>query len=160
MAASVNKTTKNLNGTWILPRNQNKELSDSADPGLQIQDIGYFIRSIICVVPITIEVKQYEGLPKLSSTVSGLVIHIDIDQRATSVSPSEELRCLGNLPRNHSDWLFGNVKEQTCRISFEEINDEFLKSSWLVEEYGKSLIRSYTISEDKGWQVYLTAGTW
>ncbi|GFF59350.1 hypothetical protein IFM51744_09889 [Aspergillus udagawae] len=128
MAAPASKTTKDLRGTWIL----NKGLSDSADLGLTIQGIGYFIRGLISVASITVIVSQYEAPPKSPSTDSRDVVHIDIDQVVPGVSPSRELRCLDDLPRAHTDWLFG-------------------ESGWLSEEEGKSLIYTRAISEDKGW---------
>jgi hypothetical protein len=96
-------------------------------------------------------VNQYTALPKAPSTGSESSVHIDIDQSAPGVSPSKELRCLDGLSRDHSDWLFGDVKDQARWISQIEIDDEFLKSGWLAKEERKDLIWSQTISENKGW---------
>ncbi|KAJ5911264.1 uncharacterized protein N7473_000567 [Penicillium subrubescens] len=147
MAAPASKTIKDLNGTWVL----NKKLSDSADPGLVIQGIGFLIRNIIRVAPVTIEVKQYEAPGSSPATDPSDVVHIDIVQSAPGTSPSTELRSLDNVARDHSDWLFGDVKNQVRWTAPEEIDDDYLKSGWLSEEGGKFLIYSQETSVGKGW---------
>lgn len=103
------------------------------------------------MAPVTIEVSQYEAPAKAPSTRSCTVTHIDIDQSAQGVSPSKELHCLDGLPRDHSDWLFGDIKNLTRWISLEEIEDTFLQSGWLCEEGGENLIFSRAVSEVNGW---------
>ncbi|KAF7155433.1 hypothetical protein CNMCM5623_007504 [Aspergillus felis] len=146
MAAPAHKTTKDLNGTWI----QNKKLSGSADLGLQIQGIGYFIRNIIRMAPITIQIRQYEARAESSADLTCAVTNIDIEQSAPGVSTSKEHHCLDGLSRDHSDWLFGSVINQTRWISLEDIEDKFLTSGWLPEG-GNSLIYSKAASVSNGW---------
>ncbi|KAK4086658.1 LCCL domain-containing protein [Purpureocillium lilacinum] len=147
MAAPADKTTKNLSGKWVL----NKELSDSAEPGLSIQGIGYLVRKGVGLATITIDVNQYEAPPKAPSTADGTFTHIDIEQSASGLSSTKEARCLDDLPRDHSDWLFGNVKGQSSWVSVDDITDEYLKKGWLSEGDGKTLIRSHVVSQDNGW---------
>ncbi|UNI15099.1 hypothetical protein JDV02_001667 [Purpureocillium takamizusanense] len=148
MAAPAEKTTKNLSGQWVL----NKELSDSAEPGLVIQGIGFLVRKGIGMATITIDVNQYEAPPKAPSTADGTFTHIDIEQSASGLSSTKEARCLDDLQREHSDWLFGNVKGQTAWVSVADIDDEYLGKGWLSEGGdGKNLIRSHVVSQDSGW---------
>ena len=132
-------------------RAQNKELSASAEPGLSIQGIGYLVRKGVGLATITIDVNQYEAPPKAPSTADGTFTHIDIEQSASGLSSTKEARCLDDLPRDHSDWLFGNVKGQSSWVSVDDITDEYLKKGWLSEGEGKTLIRSHVVSQDNGW---------
>ncbi|KAJ2976363.1 hypothetical protein NQ176_g4997 [Zarea fungicola] len=146
MAAPSEKTTKNLTGKW----NVNYTYSDSSEPGLIIQGISYLVRKGILAATITIETNQYEAAPNPPNEHGPECWHIDIAQSASGMS-TEERRCLDNTFRQHSDWLFGNVRGRSTWVSLDEIEDEYLKNGWLVEGEGKNLIHSYAESEDYGW---------
>ena len=66
---------------------------------------------------------------------------------------TEERRCLDDTYRQHSDWLFGNVRGRSTWVGPEDIDDEYLARGWLVEgEAGaKNLILSHVESDDYGW---------
>ncbi|ODA81994.1 hypothetical protein RJ55_00499 [Drechmeria coniospora] len=147
MAAPESKSIKDLNGKWTL----NKDLSDSADPGLQIQGLGYFLRKGIGMASITITIKQYEGPPKAPSTADGNFTHIDLESNASGLSSTSEFRCLDGVCREHTDWIFGKVKGQSGWVSVDELDDDFLKKGWLPEAQGKNLIKTQAISQDNGW---------
>ncbi|KAK0760144.1 hypothetical protein N5P37_007224 [Trichoderma harzianum] len=147
MAAPSSKTTKNLNGKWTM----NKTLSDSSEPVLSLQGVGYLIRKGISLATITIEVEQYEGPPKPPNTAADVVTHIDIKQSASGLSSTQENRCFDNFPRDHTDWLFGTVTGRSRWVSLDEVTDEFLKKGWEVEGEGQSFITNIAENKEKGW---------
>ncbi|PTB69838.1 hypothetical protein BBK36DRAFT_17199 [Trichoderma citrinoviride] len=147
MAAPSNKTTKNLNGRWTM----NKTLSDSSEPVLALQGIGFLTRKAIGLATITIEVRQYEGPPKPPNTATDTVTHIDIVQSASKLSSTQENRCLDGFTRGHTDWLFGTVEGSSRWVSLDEVTDEFLKKGWEVEGEGKSFITNVAKNAERGW---------
>ncbi|KAM3443528.1 hypothetical protein MY4824_000414 [Beauveria thailandica] len=149
MAAPPEKTTKNLTGKW----NVNYTYSDSSEPGLIIQGISYLVRKGILAATLSLETNQYEAAPSPPNEDEPPCWHIDIVQSASGMG-TEERRCLDNTFRQHSDWLFGNVRGRSRWVGVEDIEDAYLKAGWLVEggESGsKELIESHAESEDYGW---------
>lgn len=154
MAAPANKTINDLNGKWVM----NKELSDSPEPALSLQGIGWMTRKAIGLATVTLHVKQFTGAPKPPNTSTDPVTLIDIEQTATAgLKGTSEHRCLDFEFREHSDWLFGNCRGQSAWRSPEEIDDAHLKKDWLEgpEEAtgpeGKSHILSHVENIDDGW---------
>ncbi|KAL6906847.1 hypothetical protein GGI43DRAFT_395947 [Trichoderma evansii] len=146
MAAPSSKTAKNLTGKWTM----NKTLSDSSDPVLALQGIGFLIRKGIGLATITIQVEQYDGPPSPPNTAAAVVTHIDIEQSASGLSSTQENRCFDNFEREHSDWLFGTVKGRSRWAKLEEVEDEFLKKGWEIEGDGQFIVNSAK-NEEKGW---------
>ncbi|KAH7124651.1 hypothetical protein EDB81DRAFT_911693 [Dactylonectria macrodidyma] len=147
MAAPTEKTSKNLSGKWVM----NNDLSDSPEPVLQLQGIGYLIRKAVVLASITLELKQYDAQPTPPSTETGHVTHIDTQQMVPGLKPTQEKRCLDNEFRDNNDWLFGIVKTRARWVRLEDIDDEFLKKDWLVEGDGKTLILSSAESQGNSW---------
>merc|ERR1712000_717432 len=56
-----------------------------------------------------------------------VIQHIDIEQSASGLTSTHEKRCLDDVFREHSDWLFGTVKGKTKWVTLDEVTDEFLK---------------------------------
>ncbi|KAK4075493.1 uncharacterized protein Triagg1_4614 [Trichoderma aggressivum f. europaeum] len=129
----------------------NKTLSDSSEPVLSLQGVGYLVRKGIGLATITIEVEQYEGPPKPPNTAADVVTHIDIKQSASGLSSTQENRCLDNFPRDHTDWLFGTVTGRSRWVSLDEVTDEYLKKGWEVEGGGQSFITNIAENKEKGW---------
>ncbi|KAK6084260.1 hypothetical protein SCUP515_01374 [Seiridium cupressi] len=160
MAAPANKTIGDLNGKWVmvgpemhtLPERSTgfasahcamlsdpilttaaPTLSDSPEPGLALQGVGYLTRKAVGLATVTLHVKQYtdaEGTP-----------HIDIEQMATGgIKGTSEHRTIDSTFREHSDWLFGKVKARSFFVTAESLiakikeelgGDEFLGKDWL-----------------------------
>ncbi|KKY39915.1 hypothetical protein UCDDA912_g00068 [Diaporthe ampelina] len=139
MAAPAEKTLRDLNGTWVM----NKSLSDSADPALALQGVGWLTRKAIGLATVTLHVKEYVDDAGLT--------HVDIQQTATGgVKGTAENRTLDDTFREHSDWLFGNVKGRTGWVaSREAIADEFLQKGW--EPAQAEFVVGYVESLDRGW---------
>lgn len=113
------------------------------------------IRKAISLASVTLDVNVYEAPPKPPSTATDVVTHIDIEQSASGLSSTHELRCVDDLFREHSDWLFGNLKGKTKWVSLDEVEDDFLKSGWELEGAGgKDFLRSHVENEENGWQAY------
>ncbi|KAK2600233.1 hypothetical protein QQS21_005029 [Conoideocrella luteorostrata] len=146
MAAPAEKTLKNLNGSWTV----DSELSESTDPALAIQGISYLVRTGISYATISIAVNQYDGPPKPPNESTETFTHVDIDQSASGLTSTQENRCLDNTWREHSDWLFGNVKGRTTWVSLDEVEDTYLKTGWETEGDGKFIL-SHVESQDSGW---------
>jgi hypothetical protein len=146
MAAPAEKTMKDLSGKWVM----NKTLSDSAEPALVLQGIGFLLRKGIGLATVTLTINQYEAPPKPPHTSSDIVTHIDIEQSASGLSSTQENRCLDNQHRDHTDWLFGTVRGQSRWVTLDEIDDAHLKKGWLVEGDNK-FVYSLAESQDNGW---------
>jgi len=117
-------------------------------------------RKIVTMATVTLDVKQYTGPPSPPADASGPeVTHVEIEQTGTGgMKGSTEKRCLDFTFREHSDWLFGNVRGQTKWIQASEIEDAFLASKdWLEEDAektgpkGESHMLSHVESVDNGW---------
>ncbi|KAG5989345.1 hypothetical protein E4U52_005654 [Claviceps spartinae] len=146
MAAPADKTLRNLNGQWTV----NYELSESTGPALAIQGIGYVIRTAISYATITLTVTQYEAAPKPPNTSTDTFTHIDITQSASGLTSTQENRCVDDMVREHTDWLFGTVQGRTKWVSLEDVEDTYLKNGWLVEGDGKFLC-SHVENQESGW---------
>ncbi|KAF5025309.1 hypothetical protein F66182_2642 [Fusarium sp. NRRL 66182] len=146
MAAPAEKTITDLSGKWVL----NKNLSDSSEPILSLQGIGYLTRKGIGMATISLDINQYSAPPKPPNTSTDVFTHIDITQSASGLSSTQENRCLDDTFREHSDWLFGSVKGRSRFITLDEVEDAFLKEGWLAESDVK-FIQSYVESVDNGW---------
>lgn len=130
MAAPANKTINDLNGKWLM----NKTLSDSPEPGLALQGIGYLTRKAVGLTTVTLHIKQF---------MEDGVMHIDIDQTATGgIKGTSENRRVDGERREHSDWLFGTVSassqwaggEHPPVAEFDSVkahDPEYLTKDWL-----------------------------
>ncbi|KAM4059478.1 LCCL domain-containing protein [Hirsutella rhossiliensis] len=151
MAAPTSKTLKDLNGKW----NLNKELSDSPDAGLALQGIGYLTRKGIGLASISITVKQYEGPAKQPAGPAGdgPFTHIDIVQSASGLTSTQELRCLDDHAREHSDWLFGTVDGRSRWARLADIEGAYLKQGWLTTGDGNddTVVVNRAVSKGNGW---------
>ncbi|OTB02298.1 hypothetical protein M426DRAFT_322724 [Hypoxylon sp. CI-4A] len=172
MAAPATKTIGDLNGTWVL----NKSLSDSVEPGLALQGIGWLIRKAVNSTTVTLQVKQYRGVPTPAEGAGGEVVtRIDIQQIASAgVKGTTENRCLDFVFREHSDWLFGHVRGRSRWIGAEELralasseDGEARKGSWVDSDFiardwleadaekggpdGETHILNHVESLDNGW---------
>ncbi|KAF3016152.1 hypothetical protein E8E14_008718 [Neopestalotiopsis sp. 37M] len=137
MAAPANKTIGDLNGKWVM----NKTLSDSPEPGLALQGIGYLTRKAIGFSTVTLDVKQY------TDEATG-VPHVDIEQTATGgLKGTSEKRTVDGTAREHSDWLFGKVKARSFFVTHEDLpgkireelgGDDFLAGDWIVADGEKT----------------------
>ncbi|KAL7628746.1 hypothetical protein AAE478_000261 [Parahypoxylon ruwenzoriense] len=131
MAAPASKTIGDLNGKWVL----NKALSDSVEPALALQGVGWLVRKAIGSATVTLHVKQYKAAPSpidsSSSTPASappaadapLATHIDIQQTvgAAGLKGTAEHRCLDYEFRDHSDWLFGHVQGRSRFVAAAEL---------------------------------------
>ncbi len=85
-------------------------------------------------------------------------VHIDIDQLVTGgLKGTTEKRCIDGNWREHSDWMFGNVRGRTTWVSAASIEDAFLSKGWEEGDGekagpdGETHIQSYVESLENGW---------
>merc|ERR1712000_173118 len=130
MAAPPEKTLKNLTGKYVM----NKSLSDNPEPVFQLQGVGFLIRKAIGVATVHLEVNAYEAPPNPPNESTDVIRHIDIEQSASGLTSTHEKRCLDDVFREHSDWLFGTVKGKTKWVTLDEVTDEFLKKGWVAQQ--------------------------
>ncbi|KAK8113895.1 hypothetical protein PG999_005964 [Apiospora kogelbergensis] len=146
MAAPASKTIGDLNGTWVM----NKNLSDSTEPGLALQGVGYLTRKAIGFATVTLAVKQFMGPHTPPSTTEGECVRIDIAQTATGgIKGTTENRCVDGESRTHSDWLFGtvdsksyfttdDVRDAVAKHGVEGASADYLAGNWLEDESEKT----------------------
>ncbi|KAL0254409.1 hypothetical protein SLS55_009884 [Diplodia seriata] len=136
--------------------NQNKGDSDDTDAILSLQGVGWFLRKTIGIATITLNFKQYKD-------ESG-VEHIDIDQLISpGVQGTREERALNWEWRDHRDFVFGQVKGRTRRVTLTDIPDDedgrFMKEGWDESiTQNNELIETYVENQDKGWTANQTWG--
>ncbi|RDA91377.1 hypothetical protein CP533_6888 [Ophiocordyceps camponoti-saundersi (nom. inval.)] len=147
MAAPTSKTIKNLSGQWTM----SKKLSDSMEPGLALQGIGFFVRKGICMATISLSVEQYEGKPRPPSTSEGPVWRIDSTQSAAGLSSTSENRCVDDIPREQTDWVFGTVEGRSHWITLDEVQDPYLAGGWIFDGDDKTLLRAIAVNKTAGW---------
>ncbi|KAI1142872.1 hypothetical protein F5Y05DRAFT_366497 [Hypoxylon sp. FL0543] len=172
MAAPATKTIGDLNGRWLL----NKSLSDSVEPALALQGVGWLTRKTINTTSVTLHVKQYQGPPSPPAAAgdgAALVTRIDIDQVASGIKGTTENRCLDYVFREHSDWIFGRVQGRSRWIGAADLaalvapdgeavkggwaKDDFVARDWLEGDAekggpdGETHILNHVQSLDNGW---------
>lgn len=76
---------------------------------------------------------------------------MDIVQTASGLTSTEELRCLDDHPREHTDWLFGTVEGRSRWATLAEIDKEFLKKGWLTTGDDDKFIVNRAVNKAKGW---------
>lgn len=129
---------------------QNKTLSDSPEPTLTLQGIGYLTRKAIGYASIVLEIHQYEGPPRPPSTATDTTVTIiDITQTVSGLASTEEKRCLDNEWRGHSDFIFGEVRGQSRWVTLDEVEDPYLKANW---EKADRYVWSFVESVGNGWK--------
>jgi hypothetical protein len=141
-------------------------LSDSPDPVLALQGVGWFTRKAIGLAAITQHLRQYpttgsDGQPSTQ---------IDIEQTATGgVKGNSEKRTLDWQYRGYSDWLFGDLQgrtryntlkailEESKGKGVEEEDAKFLAEGWLKETEDGEVVESFVDNEGAkwtGWQIW------
>lgn len=166
MAAPENKSIHNLNGKWQV----NKTLSDSFEPVLALQGVGFLTRKAIGAATLTLHISQSEGPPSacplqpIADPAAEKVSHILVDQTLTGgIKGNSENRCADGRPRAHSDWLFGTVEGSTHWIrgpgaaaaAVRQYGDEFLGKGWPVETDANGatdadLLANRVVNQDAG----------
>jgi hypothetical protein len=142
---------------------QNKSLSDSFDPVLALQGVGYMIRTALGFATITQHLRQSpttgeDGAPTTAIT---------IDQVITSgLKGSVENRTLDWHFRGHTDWLFGTVEGRSRYSTLAKIVEEnkgkdhgfiteedakFLVEGWLKETEDGEIVEAFADNEGSKW---------
>ncbi|KAF2468073.1 uncharacterized protein BDR25DRAFT_232582 [Lindgomyces ingoldianus] len=161
MAAPSEKTIRSLDGKWII----NKTLSDSTDPVLALQGMGWLTRKAIGLATVTQHLKSYTEPPEDNPT-GAPITHIEIQQTASGgLKGTSEKRILDWQFRPHSDYLFGDLrgrsrwntltklKEEYAGKALEQ-DAEFLCEGWLEETVNGEVVDSFVENEGKGWTAW------
>ncbi|KAH7408443.1 hypothetical protein DE146DRAFT_374965 [Phaeosphaeria sp. MPI-PUGE-AT-0046c] len=162
MAAPANVNIKNLQGKWVI----NKTLSDSPDPVLALQGVGWLTRKAIGMATVTQHLKQSPTTGEDGQPTT----QIDVEQFATAgVKGSTENRTLDWHFRGHSDWLFGTLQGRsrynTLKAVLEESKDKgtteedakYLVDGWLKETEEGEVVESFVNNDGAkwtGWQIW------
>ncbi|KAF2705158.1 hypothetical protein K504DRAFT_440126 [Pleomassaria siparia CBS 279.74] len=162
MAAPPSVTIKTLDGKWAI----SKPLSDSPDPVLALQGMGWLMRKAIGLATVTQHLKSWTGPPDDDPT-GPPITHIQIEQTATGgIKGTTESRNLDWKPRPHSDHVFGEMMgksrwSSTSRVleenvgtgkkGYEEDDARFLCEGWLEESAQGEVVESWVNNEKAGW---------
>ncbi|ORY15018.1 hypothetical protein BCR34DRAFT_509013 [Clohesyomyces aquaticus] len=166
MAAPASVTIKTLDGKWVI----DKTHSDSFDPVLALQGVGWLLRKGLSLATVTQALKSWSASPE-DSPSSSPVTHIQIDQSGTGgVKGTTELRILDWQYRAHEDWLFGAVKGRSRWNTLKGLKEEYVgKGKGVIEEdvlflikegeWGQDtvdgeVVESYVENEEKGWTAW------
>jgi hypothetical protein len=196
MAAPASVDIKNLQGKWVIVsslisslngktshldmhlrrkttflvqltnRTQNKTLSDSPDPVLALQGVGWLTRKAIGVATVTQHLKQTPTTGEDGKPTT----HIEIEQLVTGgVKGSTESRTLDWQYRGHTDWLFGTLQGRSRYNTLKAIQEEhagkpneeedvkYLSEGWLPETLDGEIVESFVDNDGAkwtGWQVW------
>jgi hypothetical protein len=144
---------------------KNKTISDSPDPVLALQGIGWLTRKAIGYTTVTQVLKQYPTTGKDGKPTT----QIDIDQTASGIKGTSEYRTLDWVYRPHTDHLFGTLEGKTRYSTLKDLLEEnsgkgnveedakFLVEGWLKETEEGEVVESYVDNEVgkwTGWQIW------
>lgn len=145
---------------------QNKTLSDSPDPVLALQGVGWLTRKAIGMATVTQHLKQSPTTGEDGKPTT----QIDIEQFATAgVKGSTEKRTLDWHARGHTDWLFGTLQgksryntlkaivEESKGKGTDEEDAKYLADGWLAETEEGEVVESFVDNEGAkwtGWQIW------
>ncbi|KAF2118126.1 hypothetical protein BDV96DRAFT_596999 [Lophiotrema nucula] len=161
MAAPADRTIKELDGKWIL----NKSISDSVEPVLALQGIGWLTRKAIGLATVT------QHLRTTTEATDPPATTIVIEQTVTGgLKGTTEKRTLDWQWRAHSDHLFGDLRGRSRYTTLSAIltdpqgsyedkaaldeDAKFLvgeEGTWLEETKEGEVVESYVENEGKGW---------
>ncbi|OAL07427.1 hypothetical protein IQ06DRAFT_289149 [Phaeosphaeriaceae sp. SRC1lsM3a] len=162
MASPASVNIKNLQGKWVI----NKTLSDSPDPVLALQGVGWLTRKAIGLATVTQHLKQSPTTGEDGQPTT----QIDVEQFATAgVKGSTEKRTLDWHYRGHTDWLFGTLQGRTRYNTLKAVLEEsqgkgtteedakFLVEGWLKETEEGEVVESFVDNDGAkwtGWQIW------
>jgi hypothetical protein len=183
MAAPSSVDIKNLQGKWVMVSfslltneiytparivdpSQNKSLSDSPDPVLALQGVGWLTRKAIGLTTVTQNLKQSPTTGEDGQPTTEIIV----EQTATGgVKGSTEKRTLDWQFRGHTDWLFGTLQGRsrynTLKAVLEESKGQgvveedakYLAEGWLKETEEGEIVESFVDNEGAkwtGWQIW------
>jgi hypothetical protein len=147
-------------------KTQNKSLSDSTDPVLSLQGIGWLTRKAIGLATITQHLKQSSTTGENGQPTT----QIDIDQFATGgLKGTSEQRILDWQFRGHTDHLFGTLQGRTRYTTLKAVVEEskgqghveedakYLTEGWLKETEDGEIVESFVDNDGAkwtGWQIW------
>jgi hypothetical protein len=142
-------------------------LSDSPDPVLALQGVGWLTRKAIGAATVTQHLKQ---IPTTGADGQPCT-EITIEQFATAgMKGTTEARIMDWQYRGHTDWLFGTlqgrsryttmkalVEEAKGKGGIEEEDAKFLAEGWLKETEDGEIVESFVDNDGAkwtGWQIW------
>ncbi|KAF2013557.1 hypothetical protein BU24DRAFT_494010 [Aaosphaeria arxii CBS 175.79] len=154
MAAPSTVNINNLDGKWVIET----KISDPIDPVLSLQGISWLTRRAVTLATV------HQHLSTTTDAESG-ARKITIEQFATGgLKGTTETRIFNWTYKDHSDWLFGDVRGKTRTNSLAAIraenagnpvlkeDAEYLVTGWLEENQGEGgVIESYVENDKAGW---------
>ncbi|KAH6638355.1 hypothetical protein C7974DRAFT_306901 [Boeremia exigua] len=156
MAAPASVSVKNLQGKWVM----NKSQSDSFEPVLALQGIGWLTRKALGAATVTQHLKQHVA-------EDGTSVQIDIDQLVSGgLKGTSEKRTLDWEYRGHTDYLFGTVKGRNRYTTLATVLEEakgkgvveedakFLAEGWLKETAEGDIIEAFVENEGNKWTAW------
>jgi hypothetical protein len=145
---------------------QNKALSDSPDPVLALQGVGWLTRKTIGLATVTQHLKQTPTTGEDGKPTT----HIEIEQLVTGgLKGSTESRIMDWQYRGHTDWLFGTLQgrsryttlkaiaEENAGKAKEEEDIKYLSEGWLPETADGEIVESFVDNDGAkwtGWQIW------
>jgi hypothetical protein len=150
----------------LIKTRQNKALSDSPDPVLALQGVGWLTRKAIGLATVTQHLKQSPTTGEDGKPTT----HIEIEQLVTGgVKGSTESRILDWQYRGHTDWLFGTLQgrsryntlkaiaEENAGKAKEEEDVKYLSEGWLPETADGEIVEGFVDNDGAkwtGWQIW------
>lgn len=115
MAAPADRNMKEYSGEWVM----DKKLSNSTEPILKLQGIGWVTRKAISLATITLYVHAYPDPEDRN------ILHVDIEQVASGgLKGTTERRTTDWEPREHQDHIFGSCEGRTRMVRGSEGDDK------------------------------------
>ncbi|KAF2772031.1 hypothetical protein EJ03DRAFT_324877 [Teratosphaeria nubilosa] len=138
-------TARNMTGVYVI----NKQLSESSNNVLKMQNVGFIVRQVVNNSTITVTLKQYKG--------DDGVEHFNQKQIAMGGTENMEERLLNWQVVEADNAIWGRVKGKTRIAKVEELSDDYLKEGWddgeVIESYNESAKGDWQATQVYGFKV-------
>jgi hypothetical protein len=141
MAIPTEITIRNLTGVYTL----NRQLSDSSQNVLKMQNIGWVIRQAVAYSTVTVTVQQY--------TDSDGINHLDQEQLSTGGIKNFEDRVMDWQWTEKENWIWGKVNGKSRYVKAAEVDDAYLKEGWEDGVEGE-VVEGLAESKKDGWNAW------
>jgi len=147
MAVPDSVTIKNLSGTYLL----NKQLSDSSQEVLKLQNVGFVVRQAVAWSSVT------SSMDHATDNETGKV-RIDTKQISTGGITNEEHWDLDGEEREAESKIWGKVKGYYRYTKLSEVEDLYLKEGWEQACVDGEVIEAFQASQTDTWTVQQVIG--
>lgn len=148
MAVPTHITTRNLSGVYTM----NKQLSDSSQQTLKMQNVGWLVRQAVQYSNIEVTLKQYTTPAEGDKPE---VEHLDQYQVSTGGMGNSEERIMDWQTGVIKNKIWGEVRGRSRYATLDQIEEAWLTEGWDETCTGQGeIVEGYVESVKDGWTAY------